>query len=167
MSQGFKKWINMLNIILRNQLQGQNIVRRCSVKKSGIRVSPHRTARGQKSKWSNFISKWSSWLEFSQNMIQNVIWTRIDQEIKITCKRGNLEKLRIFTKLLNLDNLVPTSRDHNLWSKQPKWWIQSLNCRWYQALQISQHQPTMILHGFWVKDWWKWWKTQICTILDT
>ena len=40
----------MLNIILRNQLQGQSIVRRCRAKKSGIRVSPHRATRDQKSK---------------------------------------------------------------------------------------------------------------------
>ena len=69
MSQGFKKWINMLNIILRNHLQGQSIVRRCKAKKSGIRVSPHRAARDQKVKKSNFIPKWSSWLELSQNRI--------------------------------------------------------------------------------------------------
>ena len=50
MSQGFKKWINMLNIVLRNQLQSQSIVRRCRAKKSGIRVSPHRAARDQMSK---------------------------------------------------------------------------------------------------------------------
>ena len=63
----------------------------------GKMVIFHLEKSTKKSTQANFMSKWSSWLEFSQNIIYQVIWSRIDQKRIETCKISNL-RLRNFSK---------------------------------------------------------------------
>ena len=54
-----------------------------------------------------FGQKCSPWANNQGNMVYICIGSRINQEIKVTCKRSNVGKFGNFTKLLNLEVQVP------------------------------------------------------------
>ena len=102
MSQYPKTWYNMLKRTPRVHSQVRNLFQRVHSQKSKIRVSQckiHLLHKGQN--W-NFCKYQVSWPINQESMVHCHIWTRIDQEIKITCKRRkvwkNLEKFLSYWK---------------------------------------------------------------------
>ena len=92
MTQCSKIWFNMLKRTPMVHSQVHNLSQRVHSQKSKIRVSQckiHLLHKGQN--W-NFCKYWMSWPINQESMIHYHIWTRIDQEIKIACKRRKLGK---------------------------------------------------------------------------
>ena len=73
-----------------------NLPQRMHSPKIKIRVSQCKIHLIPKVKVWLFGQKCSSWPIIQENMVHCCIWTRFDQEIKITCKRSNLEKFKNF-----------------------------------------------------------------------
>ena len=76
-----------------------------------------------------FGQKCSSWPIIQENMVHWCIWIRFDQEIKITCKRSNLEKFKKFLSYGQKLAKYLTFKGHNLQSKTPKFLLQCSNDR--------------------------------------
>ena len=138
MIQYCNTWYKGLKYIFEVQSYDPNCPKGLIQWKLKIRVSPIKFHLVYKGKIGIFVKYTVSWSNIQENMVYRCIGSRLNQEIKITCKRGNHEEIEIFTKSIKIMVKCTTLHGHNLQSKQPIFVLQSPIWRPHLILQLCQ-----------------------------